>query len=239
MKTPLLSRWSLRLSSLVMLASLLAMKAPLDDSRTFNVKGFDKLDLGNAFTITVRQGSDYHVNVSGRSEDINDLEADVTRGTLKIRYHSSGMFKNQNHKRVNVEIVMPSLNGIQFSGATTSTVTGFRDQKDLDLSISGASTSTIDIDARHLTLDFSGASQINLRGQADSMEGDVSGATTLRAYDLTVKNAKLSVSGASNARVRATGDLDVSASGASSISYRGTTSVHSNTSGASSIHKEG
>jgi hypothetical protein len=87
-------------------------------------------------------------------------------------------------------------------------------------------------------MDFSGASTVTLIGSAGRIEGDVSGATSIRAYDFMVKEARLSVSGASNVRVSVNGKLDIDASGASSVRYRGTASVRSNTSGASSVKSE-
>ena len=84
-------------------------------------------------------------------------------------------------------------------------------------------------------VDLSGASNVTLTGQAKRLEGDVSGATTLKAYDLKVASAKVDLSGASSARMHVTDRLDADASGASSLTYRGSASIRSNTSGASSI----
>lgn len=212
---------------------------PTEEVRTFNVSGFDKLDLGSAFTINVQQGSQFSVRASGREQDLDDLEANVSGGTLKVRYKNQNWNWNKNRKSVRVDITMPQLRGIDFSGASSSTVRGFRNQGNISIDISGASTATIDLDADRVNVDFSGASTVNLNGKASSMEGEVSGATTLKAYGLQAKSVKLDVSGASGASVSASERMDVDASGASSVRYRGTASIRSNTSGASSIRRDG
>lgn len=205
-------------------------------TRTFSLTGFDRLSLGSAFEITVTKGN-YAVKAEGRKEDLNDLEADVSGGKLRIRYKDSFNW-NRNRKRVSVTISMPTLKALDFSGATTSRVSGFNDLGTLDLDISGASKSDIQVKAERIVMDVSGASTITLTGSANRLEGGVSGATSLRAVDFPVKEAFLNASGASNVRVSVNGKLEVEASGASSVRYRGTASVRSNTSGASSVRSE-
>jgi hypothetical protein len=205
-------------------------------SRTFNLKDFDRLSLGSAFEINVTKGN-HSVKVEGRKQDIDDLEADVNSGRLRIRYKDSNGW-GRNRKRVTVTISMPTLKGLDLSGATISKVSGFNDLGTLDLDISGASKSEIQVKAQAIIMDMSGASTINLIGSANRIEGEVSGATSLRAYDFQVKDAFLDVSGASSIKVSVTGKLEVEASGASSVRYRGTASVRSSTSGASSVKSE-
>ncbi|GAB3251410.1 hypothetical protein GCM10027347_09830 [Larkinella harenae] len=215
------------------LAEMMILTAQ-EETRTFNVSNFDKLDLGSAFTIHVTRGNGFKVTASGRNSDLEDLEAKVVNGTLQVRYKDK-LGWNRNRQRVTVNVSMPSLRAIDFSGASRSDVTGFRNLKELDIDISGASSSTIEVDAERLTVDLSGASSVTLTGQAKRLEGEVSGATTLKAYDLKVASAKVDLSGASSARVHVTDRLDAEASGASNLTYRGAASIRSNTSGASSI----
>lgn len=218
--------------------ALVSFTKPLiqdESTRTFSVSGFDKLDLGSAFTINVRQGSNFSVKATGQKRDLDELDANVSGGTLKVRYKENW---NRNRKRVAFEITMPTLRGIDFSGASTSEVRGFKNQGNMNIDVSGASTSTIEIDADRVNVDFSGASTINLIGKANRVEGDISGATTLKAFDLQTKTVRLEVSGASGARVNASERLEIDASGASSVRYRGGASVSSNTSGASSVRRD-
>jgi len=230
---------TLTLFVLALVASLsFAFTRPMEEVRTFNVSGFDKVDMGSAFTINIVQGSQFSVKATGRDEDLDDLEANVTGNTLKIRYKNTKWGWN-NRKQVRIDVTMPQLRGMDFSGACTATVRGFRNQGNVRLEISGASTTNIDLDADQLAVDFSGASTVNLNGKATRMEGEVSGATTVKAYNLQTRQVVLDVSGASGVSVSATEKVNVQASGASSVRYRGGASVSSNTSGASSVRRDG
>lgn len=243
MKTIFRNQWMLALvaSAFVMIACSFSLERATgqDDNRImrrYDLKNFDRLSLGSAFEISVIKGN-YSVKVEGRKQDLEELEADVASGKLRIRYKDSFGW-NRNRKRVVVTISMPTLKALDLSGATTSKVTGFNDLGNLDLDISGASKSDIQVKAQKVVMDVSGASSITLTGSASRIEGDISGATSIRAYDFTVKEAFLDVSGASNVRINVNGKMEVEASGASSVRYRGTASVRSNTSGASSVKSE-
>lgn len=239
MKTIFRSQLMLAMLASAFLVVACSFSSKQDDSRssrTYDLKGFDRLSLGSAFEISVTKGN-YSVKVEGRKQDIDDLEAGVSAGKLRIRYKDS-LGWGRNRKRVIVTVSMPTLKGLDLSGATTSRVSGFNDLGTLDLDISGASKSDIQVKAQKIIMDASGASSITLTGNANRIEGEVSGATSIRAYDFPVKEAFLDVSGASNVRVSVNGKMEVEASGASSVRYRGTASVRSNTSGASSVKSE-
>ena len=212
---------------------------PNADDRTFPVSNFDKLDLGSAFTIHVRQGGSFSVKASGRDKDIQELEATVSGGTLKVRYKDKNWGWN-NRERITLDITMPALKAAELSGATTTDVRGFKNQGSIAFEVSGASKLDMDVDADKFTLDASGASTIVLIGSADRVVAEVSGASSLRAFDMSSKAVTISASGASSARVSATEALTAEASGASSVRYKGgATKVSSNSSGASSVRKEG
>ncbi len=206
------------------------------EDRTFDVRNFDRLDLGSAFTINVRQASGFSVRLSGRAEDINDLEARVSGGTLKIESKNRNWWKNR--QRVQVDITMPALRGAHFGGASSVNISGFRNQGKLDLDVSGASTVTMAIDADELNVEVSGASTAKLAGRADRIQCDVSGASSLRASDLVSKTTKVDASGASNASLYVTTNLTAEASGASSVRYKGNANLVKNTSGAGSVRAE-
>lgn len=210
--------------------------SPLDnDSRNFNFRDFDQLEIGNAFDIRVRQSGQFSIFVRGDRRDIQDLEVYVDRsGKLVMRYRNWRIRRYD----MDVDITMPVLTGVDFSGATNSTISGFSNTRDLDIELSGASKSTIDGDWERVSIDLSGASDLTMHGQGLSLGGDLSGASRLDAFDYPVDNADLDLSGASTARVLVGKTLKVSASGASDLRYRGTPEVRSNVSGGSTVKRD-
>ncbi|GAB2790748.1 hypothetical protein GCM10027275_39600 [Rhabdobacter roseus] len=225
---------NLVLLCLLWLASVSLVAA--QGTRTFNVSNFSRLSMGSAFQVEVRQGSQYSLKATGDQQDLDDLEASVSNRTLRVRYQEN---KRRNRReRISITITMPTLEGVDFSGASQVNVSGFNDTKSMAINISGASKVTMDVSAERVSLDLSGASVLTLNGKGNVLNGRISGASVFKGKDFPVKEANLDASGASNAAIVANASLTAEASGASTISYSGNArEVRSSTSGASSIRR--
>ncbi|MGA3094350.1 MAG: DUF2807 domain-containing protein [Dehalococcoidales bacterium] len=87
-------------------------------------------------------------------------------------------------------------------------------------------------------LDVQGASRVELLGSAYDAVIDIKGASQGKLENFTVHNAKLKVTGASNAVVKADGRLDIEALGASNVCWVGNPTMGDvRSSGASTLHK--
>ncbi|RYU97173.1 head GIN domain-containing protein [Emticicia agri] len=204
------------------------------EDKTFNLRNFDKLEMGNAFHINVKQGNDFKIQANGDSRDIDDLIVKVNNGELKI-YYANWRVRRY---RMEIDIEMPTVKEIDFSGASTSYIEGFDNLDELEIDLSGSSRATLSAKARFYEIDLSGASELDIEGSGKEMEIDLSGASKLNAFDTVVEKATLDVSGASSGRVNVSGQLNVRASGASKVRYRGNPQVNSNLSGSSKVEKD-
>lgn len=204
-----------------------------DIKRYFKVKDFERLEMGSAFIITVRQGNTYNVEVRGREQDVKEIVAKTTGNTLELSYPSS-WGSSKNRKEVYVTITMPKLTGVDFSETSKSTVSGFSSDK-MSVSVSGASTANFTVNAKNLSLDCSGASSLKLVGTGQNLDTDISGSSNINALDYKVATANIEATGASDVKVFVTSKIMANASGASSVRYKGGAAVKSSTSGAGSV----
>jgi hypothetical protein len=205
-----------------------------EGEKQFFVEDFDRLNMGDAFHITVTQGEFFTISAEGDKRNLNDLDVRKDGSTLKIDFNDNRNRKHQTH----IFITMPLLRGAKLSGASESNISGFSGEANLDLSLSGASTLQADIDADAMDVSISGASHLKFTGETSDLHADVSGASVLTAYDLAADKAHVNVSGASEAKVMVITELHASARGASNIRYKGSPAVYKETSGASSIHAD-
>jgi hypothetical protein len=220
----------------VLFLTLLSLAAFAQESRNFPVSGFNKLTMGSAFKVEVKQGSKFSVTASGRSEDLEDMEARVSGGTLKLGFKDGSWGRNR--KTVHVSITMPALQAVDFSGATKVDVGRFSGVSNMDIEVSGASQVRMEFNARKVNMDLSGASSLILLGQCEVLNGEVSGASSFKGNDFPAKEVNIDASGASSAAVVASSVIHAEASGASSIKYSGSAkNIHSSSSGASSIKR--
>jgi hypothetical protein len=201
------------------------------DSRTYSVTDFDRIDANDALNITILQGNTFSIHADGDRRNLDDLQVYKSGTTLVLRY--SHYEKRQ--YGTSISITMPEILGCDFSSAVNAQLSGFTDISQFDLSLSGGSLAQLNIEATHINFLISGASQLRIAGQGETLNGTISGASLLSAFNYPAMNAKLIVTGASNGKVTISQQLEVNASGASLIVYRGNPQLKIDASGESII----
>jgi hypothetical protein len=202
--------------------------------RDFVIGGFNRLEMGSAFNIHVEQGDHYEVRAHGDRRNVDDLDVRKEGNTMVISFDN---YHNHQHTTY-IDIIMPTLVAVNFSGASESKISDFDNIESLDVHLSGASVAQVDANIKHLDIVLSGASHLSMFGSGEDMIADVSGASILKNYNFAVNIARVNVSGASGANVTVNTSLKVIANGASDVRFRGNPAVTSQVSGASSVRQD-
>lgn len=180
------------------------------------LEAFESIEIGGAFQLIVHVDPSVaqRVEVSGDDNIVPEVTTKVSGGELDVQMGREGMIRPK--LDLKVEIWVPSLTGLEASGASDITVEGLHGER--------------------FELDLSGASATKLQGAVDLLEVDSSGASDLDARELHAKVVELELSGAGDARVWASELLDADVSGAGDVHYFGDTKeVKQDVSGAGSI----
>jgi hypothetical protein len=197
-----------------------------------NVSNFTKLDIGGAFKVYLSQGDQEKIVVEADKDEIKEIVTEVVGNTLKI--YTDGKWSSQYHE-MTIWLTFRDLDQIDFSGAVEVTGEGTINFKDINMDISGAAEITMAMNADKFEAEFSGASDVDFSGKIGSGYLELSGASEFNAQELEFTDLRIEVSGASEAKVWATGTLEIDASGASDIRYKGSPKVTIDESGASSV----
>jgi hypothetical protein len=186
--------------------------------KEINLSGFNRIYAGERFNLIITKGNNFYIKVKGPSNDVNDMEFDVSNGILDIQYSHY-----ENHRpRVDVIITLPMLTTVNLAGAGTGTIDGFQNEPYVIRTIlSGASKLTLSGTGINTNLEITGASQLIVSGATKNLYGNISGAGKLNAYDLVSTEVDISASGGSQAYVRVVQALFAEASGGSRIYYKG------------------
>lgn len=191
-------------------------------SKQFPVSDFKKVDIGGAYSIIIRQGTEYSVTAdSDNQENIDDIKVVVEDGVLRVkRTRELNLFDHEKWERVGIVITMPTIENVTLSGANKTLVTEFKDLPKLNVDISGASKTELNVFVDQLSVNVSGASKATLRGSAKSAKLDAHGACKLAATEMNIQNAEVDASGASKVELGHVPNLNKHASGASKISVQ-------------------
>ena len=204
---------------------------------------FTHVDVEGTFEVEIIQSDSFSTTISADESFFDYIAVDKEGETLRIYLNPRHTFTDftLQARNLKAEITMPALYGLNLSGASEGTITGFKSSEDFSLEVSGASSlTTVDIEvgdaefeisgASEVTGDMkandaefkvSGASEIDLEGSANNITLTASGASKIDLADFLINDAYLILSGASEATLNASGRLDSFLSDASRLYFHG------------------
>ncbi len=185
--------------------------------KQFPVKDFKRIDIGGAYVVVVKQGAEFNVSADGEEKDVDDLKIYEEGGVLKVKRNSPFNLFDNDWKRIGIIITMPTIESVSLSGANKTRIVGFKGLQKLDVDVSGASKTEIDVETNELSVGLSGASKATLKGSAKSVEVDLSGACQLDGVGMNIQNADVHASGASKADFGRVDNMKKDLSGASKV----------------------
>jgi hypothetical protein len=119
-----------------------------------------------------------------------------------------------------INIVLPELEKLEVNGAGDVQLSDFR-SNDLEIEANGAVTINAEIDVRKLIVELNGASELEVTGKGRTLEANLVGASTLRAYHYEVEDAIVETVAACRAFVNVTNHLDIRSGFGSKVEYIG------------------
>jgi len=214
-------------------------------TKTYDFTGFTKVTADSGFTVTVTQGAEYAVSVTVDDNLVEEhLKVELDGQTLRIGLEPLWAYRDVT---LEATVTMPGLSGLEASGASTVSASGFASGDPLALTTSGAGTVTLtgavagevtlevsgasrlqgELEAQELAGEISGAGAVELRGTAQRLELDASGGSRFELLSLPAVDADLRLSGGSRGVVTVTGTLSADASGGSRLEYAGSPQIGS------------
>jgi hypothetical protein len=212
------------------------------NSQRFDYTGFTRIRVERALSIDILRADAYSVTIG---DDFSRIRMEKIGDTLCIDRRSHEWFAPF-QGRPHVVITMPLLREITLGGACHSKIIGFQSNNDLFIKLSGAcQMETNAITAGNIKVEVSGASNLSgdmsfggealfnvsgasrvvLQGAGNNSRIQLSGASQARLGNLALRRVDLNISGASNAQIKVSDNLDVAVTGASRLEYSGNPNI--------------
>jgi hypothetical protein len=180
-----------------------------------NVPAFTAVDISGAYDVEIVVQQGQSLEVEGDDNLLPLIKTEVKNGVLSINNEDS--FSTSHKLRVRISV--PSLNGINTSGASDIVATNVK--------------------SNDFKIDASGAGKLQISGETKTLDVDMSGAGELDAKDFRAEKVSIDSSGAALADVYASEELNADVSGAGNVSYYGNPKIiNEDRSGAGTISKK-
>ena len=190
-------------------------------SRSFQVAGFDKIDLTGSPDVVVAVGGQPSVRAEGDAADLERLEITVVDGELRIGMRPGSGHWFGSHRGITVHVTVPSLQAASISGsgdinidrvqgqAFTATVGGSGDLAVRELRVATASFA------------LNGSGGISAAGGAQRASANLNGSGDLRLGGFETGDATVALIGSGDVALRATGTAQVQLTGSGDIAIAG------------------
>ena len=190
-------------------------------SRSFQVAGFDRMNLAGSPNVVVAVGGQPSVRAEGDAADLERLEIIVVDGELRIgmRPGSSGWFGS--HRSITVHVTVPGLRAAAISGSGDIAVDRVQGQ---------AFTATVggsgDLDVRELrvaeaSFALTGSGGIRAVGGAQRASLSLNGSGDLSLAGFEAGEATVALIGSGDVALRATGTAQLRLTGSGDIAIAG------------------
>ncbi|MBD79949.1 MAG: hypothetical protein CL840_13635 [Crocinitomicaceae bacterium] len=184
----------------------------------YEIADFDGLQVSHAISVKLVQAEEYKVVISHNDNLKEYLVVKKSGSTLVIGLKSGRSYRNTEIEAV---VYTPVIKSIDISGASEVKSESIKSES-LTIETSGASSFKADLNCKKVNMNLSGASSIILSGESTDFYCEASGASDIRAKNLTVtSNLNVRASGASNISVLCNGNIEAKLSGASNLYYYG------------------
>ena len=187
-------------------------------TQSYDFSRFDSVEISDTFQVDLTAGDGYSVEVTVDDNLVDHLQVEQHGDTVKIGLKP---FTSISHAQLRARITLPTLAGLDVSGASRAGVQDFRSDKNMRIKVSGASEIRGDMETGDLAADVSGGSTLQLKGRGSAVRATASGASTIDLHEFAAGDADVDASGASRIELNMAGTLNARASGASTVHYTG------------------
>ncbi len=184
------------------------------------VPAFTKVKLEGMLNVTLEQGDSRKVIITAKEDQQEQVIVKSENGTLRFETN-----KLRDPGELKIHIVVTELEGIEVIGAANLKGQGIIKSDQMDIVVSGATETRLEVDVKFLTINVAGAATLVLNGYANQVTAEVSGAGDLKAKELQARKVNIKASGAGSAVVNVGDEITGESSGAADIKVLGNPAV--------------
>lgn len=201
--------------------------------KTLELGEFKSIYVNSNYTVYLKQTNKQEVTVEALSDIYALTSIVVENGVLMINVDRKPDNPNKSvwakiddiklNPTMKVYVSVKNINDLQVNGAGKIISENSLSAPALNLSVSGSGSMDLDLKGDYLKTEVSGSGKITLKGYATSIDALVSGSGALHAFNCTLDNAKVKVSGSGECEVNAATSIDAVVVGSGSIKHKGNT----------------
>jgi hypothetical protein len=194
---------------------------------------FKSIYVNSNYTVYLKQTNKQEVSVEALTEIFSASDIKVENGVLMINIDRKPESPNKSlwakiddiklNPTMKLYVSMKNIDELQVNAGGKIVSENSLAANNLALAVNGSGSMDLDIKGDILKAEVSGSGNLALRGYATSTDAMVSGSGTFSAYNCTVENAKVKVTGSGAAELNVTNTINALVMGSGQVKHKGNT----------------
>ncbi len=204
-------------------------------TRSFDVTGFDQVELAGSDDVRVIAGPVFSVQATGPEKTLDRLKIEVSGSTLSIGRKRSLSMGWSNDKSALVTVTMPTIKAASVAGSGNMDIDQV-ETAEFEANIAGSGGMKIkSAQVDKLGIDIAGSGGATVAGAAKTIDISIAGSGSVMAKDLNAAEASISIAGSGNVDARASGAASVSIAGSGDVNISGTSNCKTSKNGSGKV----
>ncbi len=187
--------------------------------RSLDLRGFSSVELAGPWTLRVTVGKPHAVTLEADERILALVTTGVTAGRLRIHIDEAVI---RAPVTLSARVSLPSLDGLELSGAVDARVNGLIEVKQLNVVVDGRGVLRLpQVRVEGLTAVITGASRVEAAGEVGRLRLTAGGLIDVRLAGLIARAAEIGVAGEGQVNLHVTESLSGQIAGAAHVRVTG------------------
>jgi hypothetical protein len=196
---------------------LFASTTLLAQTEKRSVSPFDGIHVAGHYDVTLTQGSEGTITLTGNQDDLDKIETYIKKGELIIKQKKTSWFENWNSGKVSINIPVEDINKVILSGSGSIRNQHKLRSEDFKVVLSGSGEIELFLDTDELASVLTGSGDIELRGKATEASYQLTGSGDIKADEMESNLGSAKVTGSGDIELHASSDLTANVTGSGDI----------------------
>ena len=188
-------------------------------TKTRSVGDYDKIGVGGSFDVKLVAGTEGTLTISMDENLFEYLVTEVEGDNLKIKWKKGTNVYSKS--KLLITVPFKDISGVSLAGSGDVYSEDVIKADDFKSSLAGSGDLKLKLDTNHVKSSIAGSGDIYLQGSTNSVKTNIAGSGDIHAYELSAKEAEVSIAGSGGVKISVSDMLKARISGSGNVYYKG------------------
>lgn len=188
-------------------------------TKTRSVGEYDQIGVGGSFDVKLVAGTEGKLTIKMDENLFEYLITEVDGDKLKIKWKKGTNVYSKN--KLLITVPFKDISSVSLAGSGDVYSEDVIKADDFESSLAGSGDLKLKVDANHVKSSIAGSGDIYLQGRTNSVKTSIAGSGDVDAYELSSKEAVVSIAGSGGVKISVSDMLKARISGSGNIYYKG------------------